>query len=314
MIKTQARPLILMYHRVQDALYDPWSLCVSPAHFKEQMEVLHRSCNVLSLPNLIERMQQVSMPENAVAITFDDGYADNFTHAFPVLSQWQIPATFFLSTSLVNTSRSFWWDELAQLILTERITPEVAISIVDGYALNQNKCLNDDLDIQTDPLLAVYRMLWNRINPLSIDDRNTVMQALESAASSRVDQSTPSMLNEIQIRDLSRHSLITIAAHTDHHLSLPAQNDETISKEISSSCDMLETLTSKRPTLFSYPFGQYDERVIAHVKDAGLTAAVTTFQSPVKEDCALFELPRFQVNDWDARTFNDHLIRWFNES
>ena len=78
---------ILMYHRVHEATSDPWGLCVSPRHFNEQMEYLRRNFTLLNLGDLSALLAAGRLPERAVAVTFDDGYADNLWNAKPILAR-----------------------------------------------------------------------------------------------------------------------------------------------------------------------------------------------------------------------------------
>ena len=77
------RPVILMYHRIAEALIDPWDLAVSPDRFAEQLDCLRRSRHPLRLSEFIARLRDGTLPDDAVAVTFDDGYADNFLAAKP---------------------------------------------------------------------------------------------------------------------------------------------------------------------------------------------------------------------------------------
>ena len=96
---------ILMYHMIsephpQDAL----GLCVSPKYFQEQMEFLHTSgYKVMPLEYLVECIRQgTAMPEKSIVLTFDDGYKDNYTQAFPVLKKYGFPAIIFVAADFVG--------------------------------------------------------------------------------------------------------------------------------------------------------------------------------------------------------------------
>ena len=106
-----------MYHRVADQPIDPWGNAVSPAHFKEHLEVLVRTRRPLALPDFVRNVVAGTLPANAVALTFDDGYADNLVAAKPRLAAAGVPATVFLATGYLGRTGEFWWDELARLIL-----------------------------------------------------------------------------------------------------------------------------------------------------------------------------------------------------
>ena len=111
------RPLILMYHRIADDPIDNWGLAVSPARFEEQLDVLRRSRRPLPLEDFVGRLTAGTLPSDAVAVTFDDGYVDNLVAGKPRLEAADIPATVFLATGYLDRPGEFWWDELSRLVL-----------------------------------------------------------------------------------------------------------------------------------------------------------------------------------------------------
>lgn len=96
------RTSVLMYHRITDKLEDP-DISVSPAHFTKHIEYLHRHSAVLPLTAIIQNTKEhAELSCDTVAITFDDGYKDNYTEAYPVLKRYGLPATIFLISSLLD--------------------------------------------------------------------------------------------------------------------------------------------------------------------------------------------------------------------
>ncbi len=81
------RDIVLLYHRVARIAVDPWGLCVTPEHFVEHLEVL-RKCQRISLDQIHVREWFSGTRAPRVAITFDDGYADNLYQAAPLLEQY----------------------------------------------------------------------------------------------------------------------------------------------------------------------------------------------------------------------------------
>ena len=116
--------LILLYHRVADAGSDPWSLCVTPRHFAEHLEVLRKYSDPMRLQHLAQGLYRRQRAGRPVAITFDDGYADNLQNAKPLLERYDIPATVFVTTGYIGSEREFWWDELERLLLQPGTVPE----------------------------------------------------------------------------------------------------------------------------------------------------------------------------------------------
>ncbi len=98
--------VILTYHRVTELSDDPEQLAVSPAHFREQLEVLRRN----EFPILRFDQPWESPTRTSFVLTFDDGYADNYREALPILREFQFPATFFVSGRAVDGEREFSWD------------------------------------------------------------------------------------------------------------------------------------------------------------------------------------------------------------
>lgn len=95
---------ILFYHRVSDVNPNPWT--ISTDLFEQQMEWLQFNYEIISLAELQERMV-TGNSKPAVAITFDDGYADNSLTAIPYLIQRQIPATYFVNNEFIESGRPF---------------------------------------------------------------------------------------------------------------------------------------------------------------------------------------------------------------
>jgi peptidoglycan/xylan/chitin deacetylase (PgdA/CDA1 family) len=84
----QQRGLIVVYHRIAEPTLDPQLLCVSPQHFAEHLEIMTRSYAPLSLRALGQRVEEGRVPSRALVVTFDDGYADNLSHATPLLERY----------------------------------------------------------------------------------------------------------------------------------------------------------------------------------------------------------------------------------
>ena len=142
------KPLILMYHRVAADPIDPWALAVMPSHFAEQVEVLRSTRLPLPLEEFVRRLEADKLPDNAVAVTFDDGYLDNLTNAKPLLSAAGVPATVFIATSYLG--EQFWWDELARLLLAREgpsslrsrsaTKPSTLIAVMNAHSVRRARC------------------------------------------------------------------------------------------------------------------------------------------------------------------------------
>src|SRR5687767_7178597 len=88
---SRPRPVILMYHRIARPSADPWGLAVRPDHFEEHLSVLRRRRSPLPMSEFVTRLEHATLPADAVAVTFDDGYVDNLLHAKPRLAAAAVP-------------------------------------------------------------------------------------------------------------------------------------------------------------------------------------------------------------------------------
>ena len=122
--------LILGYHRIAAVSNDAFDLCVAPQHFAQQLEILHRYTQPLSLPEMILNLRDRRFPKRAIVLTFDDGYADILYQAKPLLERYQIPATVFVTTGYME--REFWWNKLERILLLPQMLP-------DDLCLNVNR-------------------------------------------------------------------------------------------------------------------------------------------------------------------------------
>ncbi len=103
---------VLMYHRVSDRINDP-DVTVSDKNFERQMSYLKKNFNVVSLDDMVDRYKQNTKSEkDTVAITFDDGFKDNYTDAYPILKKYNIPATIFIVTGYIDRNYGLSKDEI----------------------------------------------------------------------------------------------------------------------------------------------------------------------------------------------------------
>src|SRR5437764_5298690 len=199
-------PVILMYHRVAYVRHDPWALAVEPERFEEQIAYVTQHRTPMSVEELVERLRSKTLPANAVAVTFDDGYRDNLVNAKPVLARNGIPATLFLATGFLNQDTPFWWDELATMILasTEPVheqhiladetvnldwgTPERSDIAGEWRAWNEPRTLRQ----------RAYLAIWRRLRLARAEQRGLAMNTLRQRFGSATDSlSRPLNSNEV---------------------------------------------------------------------------------------------------------------------
>ena len=178
------RPLILMYHRVATPAVDPWGLAVHPDRFETHLDVLRLRRTPLAMSELVRRFHDRSLPDDAVAVTFDDGYADNVTEARPRLAAGDVPATIFLAAGAVGQEREFWWDEVARAILgrhdaldcevaMEGVTCRIAFPAADRLT-NDDRTWRAWQEPRTERQRA-FMDVWSRLRRADAADREDAM-------------------------------------------------------------------------------------------------------------------------------------------
>jgi len=101
----EPRITVLLYHRVTDEVRD--NLTVGVAQFERQMALVRKYCDVMSIEQVLESQHIVRSKRPLVAVSFDDGYLDNYTNAAPILMRHGIPASFFVTTGIINSNKQF---------------------------------------------------------------------------------------------------------------------------------------------------------------------------------------------------------------
>jgi peptidoglycan/xylan/chitin deacetylase (PgdA/CDA1 family) len=271
---------ILLYHRVAEPPRDPWSLAVSPAAFERQVAFLAGHCAPLPLAELLERRRRGALPRRAVALTFDDGYADNLHAALPALERHGVPATVYVATGYVGADRPFWWDEAEELLAA-------AGTVARAGTVQARMRGLDTAGIEA--TLARLREAAGRAGPSHTDGRPVTAEELNALAAS---------------------PLVEIGAHSRHHPSLAALDREEIRAEVTGARDDLAELLGRRPASFSYPFADAPPDARAEVAAAGFAHAVgSNHELPVTRLAERWYLPRTTAIQEPDRDFEERMAR-----
>ncbi len=299
------RVVILMYHRVFESSSDPWELCVSPGHFGEHLEVLSRNYQVLSLNELVGLLKSAQLPKRGVVLTFDDGYADNFWNAKPLLEKYEVPATVFIASGSLDSSTEFWWDDLERILLQPRKLPKCIQLSVQGRAYDWQTTNSDKRQLA---YMAIHQIL----QPLKPSDRNQAIAELFAWADvDPMGRPDYRPLTTDELIQLAQSELVDIGAHTVTHplLSVMSQDDQ--SAEIIGNRKKLEDILGSRVDTFSYPYGNLAPETVDIVEAAGFETGLTTDENVVEMGANLFRLGRFGVGDWDSDRFKHRLEEFF---
>jgi peptidoglycan/xylan/chitin deacetylase (PgdA/CDA1 family) len=317
--------LILNYHRVAEPGLDPWELCVSPGHFDEHLDIVRRLGRPTQLSQLTEMLRDGKPIKGAVAITFDDGYLDNYETARPLLEKHGIPATIFVVSGSIGSERGFWWDELAALLLRPGRLPSVLeLSIRDQdhrIELSEaSHCSADDLghelatrvwQARPGTRLHLYNRLWSMLRPLgAVELAKLLDQIRDWAGGPIISCAGQRTMSARQLRKIADGGLIEIGGHTVSHPILPCHSEDHQKKEIDTDKTALEQLTGSRLTSFAYPFGDYCPATVRLVKAAGYQRACSTVEGHVRSGADPFLLSRCRIRNCSGEELSRRLFNW----
>ncbi len=268
---------ILTYHRVlpQSELTEQYiqpGMYVSVDAFNRQMQFLKRHCTVLSFADLLAMWsaKQWDAEQRYCVVTFDDGWLDNYRHAFPLLKWYGIPATIFLPTDYIGTDRWFWpdrvswlWPRWSERSETEQqrvwhtvrtrhgwckgLEPALMSSDVDGFI---ERCKTQSYDQMTE-----FIQSWADALHVSLPPDRQVM-------------------NWDEVREMAK-SGISFGSHSVTHKILTTVSDEELLQEVQGSWDALRGHLDRTVPVFCYPNGNWNEKIGSVVEVAGYEAAVT---------------------------------------
>jgi peptidoglycan/xylan/chitin deacetylase (PgdA/CDA1 family) len=307
------KPAILMYHRVANLPVDPWGLAVHPARFAAHLAVLRASHRPLGMSEFVDRAKRGTLPSNAVAITFDDGYADTLRQARPRLAAAGIPATLFLATAFVGQRVEYWWDELARSVLerSEAVDDEVMVA-GETYRLRLAPAADAGRESAGwrawDPprteRQTLYYTLWERLRGLGAADREAAMTRLRAILRAPAPAPADLPMDASEVGELAADPLFQIGGHTATHPVLPTLGSAERRRDILEGKQACERLTRRAPVGFAYPHGACDADSKAAVAECGFEWACTTESRPVAAaEPDWYALPRIAALDWDAPAF-----------
>lgn len=268
---------ILCYHRVlpearKRAYFIP-DLAVTPEAFAGHCAALRDRFEVLPLSEAHDRWRTgAHAGKPLAAITFDDGYRDNFVHARPVLESLGLRATFFVVTGLIGSGRLPWYDHLGHAAAALSVAGEAAAleahlggparAALRGHA----------------PGADYARALVEHAKALSPEARTALLADAEQLLPGPpADPSLDHLMDEAQLRALhaAGHE---IGSHTHTHPILPQLEAAALRAELVQSRDAIAAAVGEAPRAFCYPNGDFNDAVADAVAAAGYALATTTAQ------------------------------------
>lgn len=292
---------VLMYHHVTEnnEMFLPH---VTARVFSRQMEYLHREYRVLDLDDIIRMLGNGdTLPNRAVALTFDDGYEDVYRNAFPILKKYNLPATVFVSTGFIDGDRLPWTDELAFLF---KNTDKPGLEIEEGEGKQSYLWRNE-----AEKLIA-FQKTKGFLKTILDSQRKEIFQRIKDQLTVK-DDNPVRIMNSSIIREMTEAE-ISFGAHTVHHPILTRIPPRQAQEEIVESKHRLESIIGQEVKGFCYPNGGRDDLndvIKGMVQHAGYQYACTTIDGINSPDTDLYALKRLWTSEESLPHFAARLLR-----
>lgn len=242
---------IIMYHGIDKTENMSFNRrFFSDTNFAKHLKYYKKHYNVISLADFFEN-KNIEKDKVNIAITFDDGYLNNFKYALPLLEQYSLPATFFI-TGLNNNNTNILWADLVEIC---------------SYYMNESKITFDGQIFHKDSENKFSELIkYIKLNPISdkplFEDLKTKL-----IKSSNVDLNNKDLLdyyelvNPEDIKSIGKSKYITIGSHGFYHNNLGNIKTSSAIKEITESKKYLESLIQYEVNSIGYPDGSYTKQL-----------------------------------------------------
>ncbi|MDH5570148.1 MAG: polysaccharide deacetylase family protein [Gammaproteobacteria bacterium] len=251
---------------------------------------LSKHFDIVSLDTLVVSSNS---SRSMCAITFDDGWQDNYTHAYPILCEYKIPATIFITVNMIGTDKDFWFHCIWDLANTALIQSKEQLFF--KYFSDSIKYDGEFLINEANINLLATKFKY--VDPEKIDPLiNNAYYQLDIQKNE-----SNNLLKWENILEMNDNG-INIGSHGMNHYILTEIDDDSKSHEIIESYDIINNKGIKVDSVFSYPNGNWDYKSIDYVKTAGYKGAVTTSLGFNDDDSNPFVLNRIPIHDEISNT------------
>jgi peptidoglycan/xylan/chitin deacetylase (PgdA/CDA1 family) len=300
---------VLLYHRITDLETDPQLLSVKPHHFDSHLELLSKKFKILTVEEFSYKLKnKIKFPKKSVLITFDDGYADNYLEAIPILEKYKAQALFYIATGTLNTQNEYWWDAIERIVLLSKNNPNIDTIEVEEFQFQINN-LNE---------LGKYNLYENLLKILknwNSEKREEKINELAKIFNAAQPRSSHRALNFEELKKMNQSKSAVIGAHTHLHASLGSLPFDNQFNEINTSKNILEKLLNQKILYFSYPFGtvnDFNNDTLNIIRKLNFENVAANYPYIVHALSDKLQFPRFLVRDWNAAIFESNLNTFYN--
>lgn len=289
---------ILLYHGVtsstSEGIENYSKKHIDVSEFEKQISYIRDILKPVTLREMAKALSSpgYSLPKGSVAVTFDDSYKNTYNNALPILSKYNVPATFFVSTGFIASNRRYWAD------LLEHIINKTKINHIDITLRGQQRQYNLGSYEERIKTVIDIKSLLKKTPPA---DRYSIMENLKEMLEVYDSGDNVPNYENLTWKDVStidKHSLFEVGGHTVNHEILSYLDEVALHTEIFSCLKDLREFLGHKVDMFSYPEGQpehFNEKVISVLREAGIEICPTAIYGFNYPNTKPFYLKRIMV-------------------
>jgi peptidoglycan/xylan/chitin deacetylase (PgdA/CDA1 family) len=262
---------------------------MNPEMFRNRMQLLQkRGCTVLALNEAIKRLYANDLPDNCVAITFDDGYYDFYRQAQPILKEFGFPATLYLATLYTNYDLPVF-DAICPYLLWKGRGLKLNLREITGQDASFDLSNPEERASAEEAIIDHARR-----EKMSIENKDSLAAKLASQINidyaSLRSKRVLNLLNPDEVKKLTLDG-VDVQLHTHRH-RVP-QDRRSFYQEINENRDNIKRMTGNSTMHFCYPSGIYDSAFFPWLNDLGVISATTCDPGLASRESHQLLLPRF---------------------
>ncbi len=294
--------LILTYHRVlpsghPDLKYEQPGMYVTPQTFRLHMDEIKKRFELFHLDDWIKAVRNKEpLPRYACAITFDDGWLDNYDYAYPILKELEVPATIFVVSSFLGTNYSFWPNRLNRLLgklTTAQVNDFIELEESSWLksVFHENGSVAGKLDLDEINRIIESCKIYTE------SELNSFLDAMEAQFEDHLISDSVDLMSQHHLQEMIESGLVRIGSHTCHHKRLfDGVDEKEIDDEIINSKINLQKDLNTDIDLFCYPNGDYSQYSL-DVVDKNYSAACSTMSGWNTPQADMLLLKRIGVHE-----------------
>ena len=308
---------ISMYHYTHDLKHSryPEIKGLDVNLFREQIAFMKSNFNIVTMEQVLEAIStKEKLPEKALLLTFDDGYADNYNVALPILEEYGVQGSFFIPGKTFMTHQLLDVNKIHYVLASANI-----YNLVEDLKKEMDYYRGQEFQYaSTEELFAKYAVA----SRFDIKETVFVKQMLQTVLPEKLRNIISSKLfakyvgvteeqlayelymSKEQIRTMKRHGMF-IGIHGYDHYWLGNLPVEQMENDISLALDALDEFVDRKQWVMNYPYGNYNKDVLAYISKQGACLGLTTEVrlADIDKDNPL-ELPRLDCNDFPPKSNN----------